>query len=493
MPGSDKYYPPTDKLRDGFNAEIVSERNRRYTTYRAALRYYMGIQPEQLEEIDPDSEVDEPNDNTIINMVRMTADRTTTFLFPEIPKIDLDPDEVDETDREAWVRKAFEDNGGLAFFVKWALRGFLAGHTFIRVTPPTKKNGYPRMVLLDPLSVTVFWKVDDVAEVLWYEVRYHVGSVRWIMDIVNDPDNERWLIYRYADAAPRDEMSLGVPTHHGDENTLITDIYTNTGFKLVETEVWPTDLCPIQETPHLPHPNDYYGMGEATLNELQDTINRIWSMVNRIVRLNSDPKDVILGADVDEVQDGGNIITVPAPGAKVQRLEMRGDLSATQDTAQKLIETYLAISRVVLLKGEAKDLQRVTNASVRTLFIDAIAKNSVLQSSYGRTIKQLVRLLVQMSTMSGRSEAIEEVKVSWGSALPLDMTEVANVANVMVTMGAMSKRTAANTAGLDWGFETEAMETENEVAMERQEQQLSMQQKFAPKPAPGQEKPFKGE
>ena len=52
MPGSDKYYPPTDKLRDGFNAEIVSERNRRYTTYRAALRYYMGIQPEQLEEID---------------------------------------------------------------------------------------------------------------------------------------------------------------------------------------------------------------------------------------------------------------------------------------------------------------------------------------------------------------------------------------------------------------------------------------------------------
>lgn len=492
MPGAINYIPPTDLQRSTFSAEALLERQKRETDYRRAVAYYLGEQPDQLEEIDPLSDVEEPDDNIVVNMVRITADRTATFLFPEIPKIDLDPESVEETEEEKWVRLALEDNGGLKFFTKWALRGFLSGHTFIRVRPSTKKKGYPRITLLDPLMVTVYWRVDDVADVLWYEIRYNVGADHYITDIVNMPDsgvNGQWHIYTYKRSNPQNDITLGMPTPHGSDNALF-DSNVNfdfNNFKAVgSVEVWPSPICPVQETPHLPHPDSYYGLSEAgqSMTDLQDAINRMWSMLNRISRLNSDPKDVITGADVDDVEDGGNILTIPNAQAKVQRLEMRSDLGASGETVDKLIETYLAISRVVLLKGEAKDLQRVTNASVRTLFLDALSKNSILQSAYGSTVKMIVQLLLQMSKFDLKfRDNAEAIKVKFGSPLPTDATEIANVAAIYVNMGAMSLRTAATDAGKDWAFEQQAMTAEHTVAMEQQRERLELEKEFAPPPS----------
>ena len=163
MPSAISYVPPTDSSRNDFNGELEQERRKRRERYQVALKYYEGEHPRQLE-YDPDE--DEYDDNTVINLVQMTADRTISFLFPSMPIVETDPANVEDTDEEVWIKKFFEANGGLQSLVKLGLRGFLSGHAFLRIKPApesrrSRKNVYPTMTVLDPTSVTVYWKADD--------------------------------------------------------------------------------------------------------------------------------------------------------------------------------------------------------------------------------------------------------------------------------------------------------------------------------------------
>jgi len=505
MPSALKYIPPTDPERDEFSQQLISERMERRRRYETALRYYNGDHPEQLEY---DEEV-EPNDNTAINLVQITADRTASFLFPELPKFEVDPESVTDTPEEIWLKQLINDNGGLTFLVKLALRGFLAGHTFVRVLPP-KRVGMrmtdPRFVLLDPLAITVFWSADDIGEVLWYENRYMVGSSLYIQDYVWRPekgDRGEWEIYTYKSETDKFEFVQDVqqgPHGRGSlgRNSYI-DFVAHGNFVLVPTEDGQkyarhsSHIPPIIEFPHLPHPDDYYGHGEVTQIELQDTINRLWSEINRIIRKHAEPVDVVTGADIDDVEAGRDVMTISAPEAKVQRLEMRSDLQAAVATVEKLVETYLAVARVVLLKGEAKDLQRVTNASVRTLFIDALAKNEILRHSYGRGLEKMMTLAMQMSGKEFAGRAVDlGVQIKWPEALPVDHTEIANINAIMVPLGARSLRTAATALGDNWSFEQMAIEAEAKQKLERMVREAQVLAAITPPEQPGAITPSNG-
>jgi len=503
MPGALKYVPPNDKWRSSMMPSVLSEKTSRQTMYTNALKYYRGEHVPQLE-FEPE---EEPDDNVVINLVKTTADRTAQFLFPEMPHFETDKQAINATPEEIYLDEFFEANGGLAALIKMATRGFLSGHNFVRVKPPKAWEEFPHMVLLDPLSVTVWWRADDQGDILWYEFRYAVGDVIHIQDFVNDPENKRWLIYTYrsAEAVSRDEVLdndmslLGVPGPYGmGFNSLrtLTSLFDYTlNFELVrpDDEEGGTDYAihtsaipPIVDWAHLPDPDNYYGQGEANNLDLQDTINRIWSEINRIVREHSDPLDVVAGADIDDIKPyGDNLLVIGQAGAKAQRLEFKGDLSAAVETVNKLVETFLAIVRVVILKGEAKDLQRVTNASVRTLFVDMLAKNAQLQAAYGAAIVKISRLALLMSGKPVAAGADKlSIKIMWASPLPVDLTEVANINALALNGGYRSKRTAATELGDDWTEEKSEIEGEHEEAMKQQEEQLTLMSKFqAPAPA----------
>ena len=129
MPSAIKYIPPTDPARNSFSAEVEAERRQRRQKYETALKYYEGDQPEQLEYDPRDGD---PNDNTVINLVQMTADRTCSFLFPSVPVFETDPKSIEDTPEETYIQNFFEANGGLQTLIKLALRGFLSGHAFAR-------------------------------------------------------------------------------------------------------------------------------------------------------------------------------------------------------------------------------------------------------------------------------------------------------------------------------------------------------------------------
>jgi hypothetical protein len=475
MPSAINYIPPTDAERSEFNGTVTEETSIRRESYATALRYYLG---------DHDKPDEDAKDITYINMVKMTAERTSSFLFPQLPKFETDPASVEPTPEEAYIRQTFMVNGGLPLLVKMAERGFLAGHCFVYVKPNAARlkgstKTFPKINLLDPVSVNVYWKADDVSDVLWYEQRYFVGNTAYIKDYVNRGDF--WQVFSYKSepqGADLNENMVQVMTTHGIPNLAqFQGLPTFGGSWTVAAnpEDHKTSVPPIIEWAHLPHPNDYFGLTEfGTLKSLQDSINAVASERMRIIRQHAEPVDVVTGAEVGEINDEGSTISIPNANARITRLEFKGDMTSMTGVLDKLVETYLSISRVVLLKGEAKDLQRVTNASVRTLFIDALAKNSVLQGSYGAGLADISKLVLLMGYADKKvtkNPADMDVQIKFAMALPQDMTEIVNVNTIAIHDGYMSERTAATNLGLDFAFEKAA------GAGEKQEAEMALRQK----------------
>jgi SPP1 Gp6-like portal protein len=482
MPSAVMYVPPTNAERGELNGSLNAETLKRQNDYKIAIKYYLGDQDKPPEE--------EENDITYVNMVKMTCERTSSFLFPSMPSFQTDPKSIEPTPEEAFIAKTFQVNGGLPMLDKMTKRGFLAGHNFVYVKPKAARlkgssKLFPRINLLDPLSVNVYWRADDVADVLWYEQRYFVGNTAYIKDYVNM--GETWRVYTYA-AVNDSEANVilrNIPTPHGNpsiQGFSTMPLFGNNWQVSPTFENHNTSVPPIIEWAHLPHPNDYFGLTEfGGLKTLQDSINSIASERMRIVRQHADPLDFVTGAEVGEVIDDDGVTVIPNPNARVQRLEFKGDMVAINTVLDKLVETYLSISRVVLLKGEAKDLQRVTNASVRTLFIDALAKNSVLQGSYGAALSDISKLVLLMGFENHdiKDNPVElDVTVKFAQSLPQDMTEIVNMNTVAIRDGYMSERTAATNLNLDFAFEKAAgagakQEAEFNIKMAEAEKRLA--------------------
>lgn len=495
MPSAVEYIPPNANDRNAFTPAVEREYRERKTFYENSLKYYKGdaTAPFKVDPDDPD--YDPATDNTVINLVKMAAERTASFLFPELPEIQTDPESIEDTIEEKWLKEVFfVANGGLHTLVKWALRGFLSGHTFIWVK---NSKPVPKIALLHPLSVTAFWAADDMAEILWYEQRYYADKVVYIRDFVKQED-DTWVIYLYkGDTRYASDGDKVIEQIGNQGNTFagllnFDSVAFGSNYKLVSKAVHGSTTPPILNTPHLPDPDSFYGMGEFTEKDLLDIINKIASERTRIIRENADPLDVVTGANPAEVSGDGGFVTIANPNAKVNRLALTSDLHAVNGTLEHLIEQFLGIMRVVILKGEAKDLQRVTNAAVRTLFLDALAKNGVLWASYSNTVAQMCKLALEYayanSTLVMADPKDIRVKVKMASPLPTDLTEIANINALAIAGKYMSPRTAATQLGLDFAFESAGIEKAFEKGLEQQEKTMALASSFEKEDSPPNEK-----
>jgi len=459
MPGVDRYLPPRE--RGGINFKLDDEMRVRKRNFDDALKYYLGEHKKvlDLEEDDKGYFID---DNVIINLVKVTCDRTTQFLFPEMPEFITDPSGLADAPEEIYLRKVFEVNKGLAHFVKMATLGFLSGHVFVRVDEAdvTIRNvqTYPKIVLLDPLSVVIYWDRSDSENVLWYEVKNNDTLTDYVKVT---PD--LWVIQNYR----RNQTDLD---NLFDFNTYGEWEYVSTGFHT-------SNVPPIIEWAHLPSPDSRYGSSEFSQKAMQDRINEVASRLHAIVRQNAAPVDVVTGADADEIDSSGDVHMITNPAARVNRLALSSDMGGIRDVLDRLIESYLSVSRVVVLKGEARDLQRVTNAAVRTLFLDALAKNALLISSYTDGLRDIARMILLLGYAAGDLAANPEnldIEIRFPTPLPTDLSEVANNNQLALIGGYISRRTAAANMGLDWRFERPQIEEDREQDMERRQEEAEI-------------------
>lgn len=434
MPAAMEYYPPGSAERNSQSMNY-SDAEIRGQWYDQVRNYYDGKMKRFL-----DKKEGEPDDNVVINKVKQATDRTVTFLFPKFPELELDPDVSSETPDEQWLEKLWNENGGIALAHDMALVGALSGDVYVRVMPPDDfyQDEYPQILVLDPKTIQTFWKSDNIRRVVWHELKWKVVFVdrteEYIIDFINR--GKEWDIIQY-------KYASGVAN-----------------WQIMETTKWKSALPPIIHWKHLPNPRNYYGTPEFTQSqiELNDKINLIGSENNRINRYHASPKTVATGTSAEEIQETAidEMWAVESADAKVYNLEMQSDLISSINQFKLLSAEFLAESRVVILEGTVKDFQRVTNAGVRTVFLDMLTKNTILRWNYGKAIQMISRVAAYVAS---KGENVVPT-VNFSDPLPVDQTETANVDSLERQMNLVSRQTLSQKRGYNWQSEKSKMALE---------------------------------
>lgn len=430
MPAAMAYTPNDEDIRKAAELELTVRR----VASDLAWRYYDGDHKKHLKVKDG------KDDNTTINLCKQVVDRTVSFLVADFPDIELD--ELKDTELERQLRNAWQDSGGAELLLETAQTGSLDGHCFMRVMEARDGDDYPRVVNLDPANVIVFWQADDYKQVLWYEIHYTVGKTRYRQDVVNF--DTQWNIYQFKGSS---EQIAGVTTTKWE---LIGDIV-----------VWPYPLGPIVDWQHNIRAKRYYGEGELSNIGLNDSVNKISSDNQRTVRFNSAPKTIGTGFEAGKVTPTAidNFWTIEDADAKVYNLEMKSELTASENLALRLRDEFMSEHRVVVLKGDVRDFQRVTNLGVRALFIDQLSKRAQQSWTYTKGIKAVSqRFMMLMKVQEYRTP----VKVTLADPLPSDPTEQTNVVKTQQEMGIISKQTSAESLGRNWQLEQERLAAEGD-------------------------------
>lgn len=427
MPAVMRYILPNDpqRFKPGVSSEDVfgNERKDRENAFKFAEKYYYGDHKPMLAVEDPGGDFAPVDYNVVVNAVRKAVDRTLSFLFPSMPRFEFQDNEK-PSPVEKWLSDAWRENNGPFFLNTVAYNGANSGHAFVKVMPPSRAGRFPRLINLHPASIIAFWKADDIDQVIFYEIRWKVGKVEYLQDIYRpDPtDDSVWYISDYQ----RDG---------------------GTEWQLISNVRYAYPFCPITAWQHLPNPNHFYGKPEITddIIRLNDQLNFVASNVNKILAIHASPRTIATGVDAGEIQATAvnTLWTVTNPDATITNLEMKSDLASSMAIMQYFEKAIMTTNRVVILDGQVKDFQRVTNAGIRAVFLDMIAKNYLLRWSYGRGLQELSYKMMVIA-----NQAVTNMPdVIWPDPLPEDETETVNVMALELALKTQSLQQAIHERG----------------------------------------------
>ena len=380
MPAITHYNPDDTAIRVRADEELATRRAR-ISRIRA---YYEGDHPAQLADL---------RDNVTLNICKQVVDETVAFLVPDMPRFELDTNPDSKSLREAWLHRAWDENGGAMLMHNMALNGALTGHVFARIVP---NMPYPRIINLNPANLLVWWGADDYQTVHAYEIRWEDSAGRYRQDIYKEEGV--WIIADYAQYHPKNGRKIGAweRTFH----TTHTD-------------------CPIISWAHLPNPNAHYGRDElGALVGLNTHINKVASDIKSILRYHAYPTTVGTGFSAKDVQETriDGFLTIPDKEARVFNVEMQSDLASSLALLDKLESHLLGISRVVLSRGGVDAFRGMTNLAVRTAYLPMILKNEQLRRAYGWGLRQLAHRMLDFCPV--RTADDETMSLYWSDPLP---------------------------------------------------------------------------
>lgn len=134
--------------------------------------------------------VDEPGERGFMDKAREVARRALGGKDEPSPE-------------QAYLDEVLNANKQNILLLDSLLNGAVTGHTFIKIQPDGVEgedgSPLPRLINLNPDTVTVFWDEADVERVLWYRIQFGAEGKRTRQDIVRD--GESWLIYNYKEKA----------------------------------------------------------------------------------------------------------------------------------------------------------------------------------------------------------------------------------------------------------------------------------------------------
>jgi hypothetical protein len=377
------------------------------------------------------------DDAIIVNFIGLQVDRSVANLFGKEPSFDL-PGESDSP-TQIYIDEVWRANRKQNLLKQLATYGAEAGTCYVKILPDgaLSKDGklIPRLVVIDPSTVTIDALPEDVETIFRYTIAYAIG-----------------------------ERAVKQVTEHDAETGYwnITDYESIKGGKwtITNEQVWEYDFAPIVYWQNLPEVGSVYGRPDITadLIDLQDKINFVSSNTAKIIKYHAYPKTWARGfTNQARVQWGvDDMVTTSDPNAMIQNLEMQSDLSSSLSFIRYLRQSMFDIARSVDIDSLADKLGSLTNFGLRVLYQDALSKLEEKRGLYGEGIVEINHRLLELAGAPDTDGG----EVVWPDLLPANETEVALAIKTDLELGLVSKQTAAGMRGYVWEDEEERMSGE---------------------------------
>lgn len=372
------------------------------------------------------------DDNVLVNYARVVVDKGVSFLFGQ--DIAFEISATERTEAEEWLDACWLANRRGTLLQKLALNGALCGHAFAKILPG---QPYPRVVVLDPATVSVRWEPDDIEAVVGYTIEYPAV----------DPDTGKPMSVRQI--IERD----GAVWRLVDQRS----IPGSQRWSTVAEQVWPHDWPPVVDCQNAPAPNEYWGIGdlEEDVLQLNQGINFVLSNLARIIRYHAHPKTWGKGFLAGQLKVGvDETIILPNADAELHNLEMVTDLSSSISLYERLREALHEVTRVPeVATGKLDRAGALSGVALQILYQPLLEKTEAKRRTYGDLVVELNRRLL---ALGGFGEDIRTA-ITWPALLPVDTLQEAQTLLLHQQLG-VSQDTILERAGYDADIERERRE-----------------------------------
>jgi len=399
--------------------------------YALRSQYYQGNYRKQLKvrELQAD-------DNLGINFVGLVVDRSISMLLGGGIGVDFGENEK----ADDYIETVYLANKSDILFNKAAQYAGIFGTGYMKILPggaalrSSNPVVVPRLIALDPTWVTVQTLPDDIETVSSYTIRYNVDDNAHKQTIERNPFN--WTITDYQ-----------------------SDRKTSGRWVIINQEQWPYEFAPMLHWQNLPQPSDVYGQSDIEdIIELQDRTNFVASNISKIIRYHAHPKTWGRNAGNSGKASWGadEMVLFNGPDALIQNLEMQSDLASSQQFMLELRQAIFDISRTVDITSVSDKLGSLTNFGLRVLFIDALNKLATKQALFGEALEELNHRLLSMANI----EHDDGGQIVWPDPMPVNEQEEVTSLQADLSMGIISKQTAAKKRNYDPEQEQKLMQEE---------------------------------
>lgn len=376
-----------------------------------------------------------PDDNIVMNFTGLVIDRSVSMLFGKGINFDYESDAAEE-----YLNAVFAANRKELLLHKIGVTGAESGTWYCKLIPEGKEYQgklYPRMVVLDPLLMSIDTKEDDIETVIAYRINYMVrrdGKDELFQELTSLQDNGNWLVE--------------------------SGIVRNKKFIIETTVIWDNPFPPIIHGQNLPSVESVYGDPDTTPDviELQDRLNLVSSNISKVIRLHAHPitvgKGMAGGSSID-IEPGKMLQTTAEQ--QIYNVEMQSDLASSQSYMMTMRQALFDVTRTVDISSMNDKLGALTNFGLRVLYQDSLAKNETKKQLYGDAILELNRRLLLLAGM-----APEEGHIEWPEPLPVNTTEEVQGLTFDLQNGLVSKETVSDKRGYVWENEKDKIGAEKE-------------------------------
>jgi hypothetical protein len=371
------------------------------------------------------------DDNVMVNYAATIVDKGVSFLFGDELKIEVGDDREDsnglvikDMSGEDYLNEVWPEDQRHEDLLDLGTNGGIFGHVWAKIK---LTDGLPSVIVLDPLNMTAVWSDEDIREVKKFICTYpsfdeHGRSI--VKKEETTREEKRWIIKEYISYSD------------------------GSSWKEVNSTDWNYEFAPIFHTKNLPYANQFYGRPDLTqgILALNYYLNRVDSLINRIIRLHGYPKVIAKGLTDQDLRIGvDGVLFLPDVEQEITQLEMSSDLKASLDFRDRMRRALAEVSHIPEITTATEKLGTLSGRAMQILYGPLLDQNKKKRLTYGRLIKDLVKGLL---VIGRKEEQAKHIKLHWGDPLPADHKEEAEVALLHQQVGA-SQDTLLRKLGYD--------------------------------------------